>query len=80
MWTPDDLDIRIVRALSSPSSFQWDVRITYARVAAGLGVDEETVRNRLGRMTDVRFLRGWQLILNPSLVGREAAIVELRVG
>jgi DNA-binding Lrp family transcriptional regulator len=49
-------------------------------VAEGLGVDEETVRNRLGRMTEVQFLRGWQLILNPSLVGREAAIVELRVG
>ena len=80
MWTPDELDIRIVRALSSPSSFQWDVRISYARVAAGLGVDEETVRNRLWRMNEVRFLRGWQLILNPSLVGREAAIVELRVG
>jgi DNA-binding Lrp family transcriptional regulator len=80
MWTPDDLDIRIIRALASPHSFQWDVRITYAHVAEGLGVDEETVRSRLRHMNDVRFLRGWQLILNPSLLGREAAIVELRVG
>ena len=80
MWTPDDLDIRIIRALASPSSFQWDVRISYALVAAGLEVDAETVRNRLRHMNDVRFLRGWQLILNPGLLGREAAIVELRVG
>jgi DNA-binding Lrp family transcriptional regulator len=80
MWTPDDLDIRIIRALASPSSFQWDVRVSYARVAAGLGIDEETVRNRLKRMKDVRFLQGWQLVLNPGLLGREAAIVELRVG
>jgi DNA-binding Lrp family transcriptional regulator len=80
MWTPDDLDIRIIRALTSPSSFQWDVRISYGRVAAGLNIDEETVRNRLRQMNDVRFLRGWQLILNPTLLGREAAIVELRVG
>jgi len=80
MWTPDDLDIRIIRALASPHSFQWDVRISYARVAAGLKVDEETVRSRLRRMNDVRFLRGWQLVLNPVLLGREAAIVELRVG
>jgi DNA-binding Lrp family transcriptional regulator len=79
MWTPDDLDIRIIKALASPSSFQWDVRISYAHVAAGLGVDEETIRNRLKHMNDVRFLRGWQLILNPALLGREAAIVELHV-
>src|SRR3972149_2830926 len=80
MWTPDDRDIRIIRALASPHSFQGDVRISYARVAAGLDVDEETVRNRLKRMNDARFLRGWQLVLNPVLLGREAAIVELRVG
>ncbi len=80
MWTPDDLDIRIVRALASPHSFQWDVRISYARVAAGLKVDEETVRNRLQRMNDARFLLGWQLVLNPVLLGREAAIVEMHVG
>src|SRR3972149_5168792 len=80
MWTPDDLDIRIIRALASPHSFQGDVRISYARVAAGLKVDEETIRNRLKHMNNVRFLRGWQLILNPALLGREAAIVELRVG
>jgi len=80
MWTPDDLDIRIIRALASPHSFQWDVRISLARVAEGLHVDEETVRNRLKRMNDAEFLRGWQLVLNPVLLGREAAIVELRVG
>jgi len=79
MWTPDDLDIRIIKALASPSSFQWNVRIPFAQVAAGLGVDEETVRHRLKHMNDVRFLQGWQLVLNPALLGREAAIVELRV-
>ena len=80
MWTPDDLDIRIIRALASPHSFQWDVRVSYANVAASLGVDEETVRSRLRHMNRVRFLRGWQLVLNPGLLGREGAIVELAVG
>lgn len=80
MWTPDDLDIRIIRSLASPHSFQWDVRISFAHVAEGLRVDEETVRNRLNRMHDAKFLRGWQLVLNPALLGREAAIVELKVG
>jgi DNA-binding Lrp family transcriptional regulator len=79
LWTPDDLDIKIIRALASPHSFQWDVRISYARIAEQLKVDEETVRNRLKRMNDAQFLRGWQLILNPVLLGRSAAIVEMKV-
>src|SRR4030067_507164 len=80
MWTPDDLDIRIIKAIASPSAFQWDVRVSSAHGAAGLDVDEETGRSRLRRMNDVRFLRGVQLVPNPVLLGREAAIVELRVG
>ena len=79
MWTPDDLDIRIVKAMASPHSFQWDVRISYARVAEGLAIDEETVRSRLRHMNDVGFIEGWQLILNPVLLGRKAATVELGV-
>jgi len=80
MWSPDDLDIRIIKAMASPHSFQWDVRISYAHVAKGLAIDEETVRNRLRHMNDVGFLQGWQLLLNPILLGWEAAVVELRVG
>src|SRR6185295_644298 len=79
MWTPDDLDIRILRSLASPASFQWDVRIPFSDVAAGLNVDEETVRNRLQFMEETKFLRGWQLVLNPALLGRESAVVELTV-
>jgi DNA-binding Lrp family transcriptional regulator len=79
MWSPDDLDIRIIKALASPSSFQWDPRISFANVANGLAIDEETVRNRLTRMNEVGFLQGWQLVLNPILLGREAAMMELAV-
>lgn len=79
MWTPDDLDVQIIRRLASPKSFQWDVRIPYSDVAKGLDVDEETVRNRLQIMEDTKFLRGWKLVLNPALLGRESAIVELTV-
>ncbi len=77
MWSPDDLDVKIIKAMASPHSFQWDVRITNAHVAKGLSVDEETVRNRLRNMQDVGFLQGWQLTLNPILLGRKAAVVEL---
>ncbi len=79
MRSPDDLDIQIIKAMASPHSFQWDVRISNARVAKGLDVDEETVRNRLRHMKYVGFLQGWQLILNPVLLAGKAAIVELGV-
>jgi DNA-binding Lrp family transcriptional regulator len=79
MWSPDDQDIHIIRALASPHSFQWDVRISFANVAKQLAIDEETVRNRLRRMNEAGFLQGWQLVLNPSMLGREAAMVELGV-
>ena len=49
-------------------------------MAKGLNVDEETVRNRLKRMNEAQFLLGWQLVLNPVLLGREAAIIEMQVG
>ncbi len=68
-----------LRHALAAGGLQWDVRISYAHVAAGLDIDEETVRNRLKRMNEVGFLQGWQLILNPSLLGREAAMVELGV-
>lgn len=73
------MDICIIKALASPSSFQWDPRISFANVANRLAIDEETVRNRLKRMNEVGFLQGWQLVLNPSLLSREAAMVELGV-
>ncbi len=79
MWTPDDIDIHIIKIMSSPHSFQWDVRISLGTVAKGLSMDEETVRKRLHHMNDVGFLQGWQLILNPVLLGRKASIVELCV-
>lgn len=79
MWSPDDLDIQIIKALASPHSFQWDVRISNAHVAKGLDVDEETVRNRLRHMKESGFLQGWELAINPIILDREAAIVELQV-
>jgi DNA-binding Lrp family transcriptional regulator len=77
---PDSLDRRIMRELESPHSFQWNVRESYATIAKKIGVDEETVRNRIARQTRAGLLTGWQLIVNPHLIGRESASVELEVG
>jgi DNA-binding Lrp family transcriptional regulator len=56
---------------------RWNSRRTYADVAAKLGVDEETVRNRLKRLKESGFLVGWRVVPNPSLLGRETAMMFL---
>jgi DNA-binding Lrp family transcriptional regulator len=69
MWSPDDLDIRIIKSMASPHTFQWAVRISNANVAKGLSVNEETVRNRLRRIIEVGFLqqdRPLRSIYNPG--------------
>lgn len=43
----DDLDLRILKEIGSPSSLEWNVRVTYSSVARKVGVDEETVRKSL---------------------------------
>jgi len=76
---PDALDRRIMRELESPGSFQWNIRESYASVAKKVGVDEETVRKRANRMREAGILKGWQLIINPHILGRESASIELEV-
>jgi DNA-binding Lrp family transcriptional regulator len=77
---PDDLDRKIMREMESPESFRWNIRESYASIAKRLGVDEETVRKRVERVRQSGILQGWQLIINPHLIGRESASIELEVG
>ena len=65
--------------LTSPGSFRWDIRESYASIAAKIGVDEETVRRRVNRARQSGFLKGWQLLLNPHLIGLESAGAQLEV-
>ncbi len=75
----DDLDVKIIRELGSPSSPQWNVRESYANISRKLGVDEDTVRTRVKRATERGFLPPWRLAVNPRLLGCEAASLELEV-
>jgi len=77
MHRPDDLDSRIIRELVSTASPQWDVRVSYARIARKLGVDEETVRRRLKKAKEKGALPGWKLLVNPCLLGCAAAVIRL---
>jgi DNA-binding Lrp family transcriptional regulator len=75
----DDLDVRIMKELGSPNSFQWNVRETYSNIAKRIGVDEETVRRRLKRAEESGSLPGWRVMANPHLLGCEAASLDLEV-
>lgn len=59
---------------------RWNVRKTYADVASKLGVDEETVRNRLRRLRESGFLLGWRAIPNQTLFNREPVFLYLELG
>ncbi|MGA2665344.1 MAG: AsnC family transcriptional regulator [Nitrososphaerales archaeon] len=51
---------------------RWNARKSYADVARKLGIDEQTVRNRLRRMRESGHLLGWCVFPNPTLLGRTA--------
>ena len=75
----DDLDVRIIKELGNPTSPQWNVRETYSSIAKRIGVDEETVRRRLKRAEELGSLPGWRMMVNPRLIGCEAASIDLEV-
>src|SRR5712664_3579578 len=72
MWRSIDLTSKIMREISSSPS-QWNARRSYTDVARKLGVDEETVRNRLKMMREMGLLVGWRLIVNARLLGMESS-------
>jgi DNA-binding Lrp family transcriptional regulator len=55
----------------------WNTRKSYTEIAAKLGVDEETVRNRVKHLRDVGFLLGYRLVPNPTLLGRVFASLRI---
>lgn len=71
MGTMDTLDVAIFREAIHPrGNFQWNVRESYRQLADALGVDEETARLRVKRLQEQGILRGWEIVLNPTVLGR----------
>ena len=68
-----------MKELTSPRSFRWDIRESYASIAEKIGVDEETVRRRVKRARASGFLKGWKLVLNPHLIGLESMGMHLEI-
>jgi len=55
----------------------WNVKKSYVDIAAKIGVDEETVRNRVKHLRDTGFLLGYRLVPNPVLLGRTFANISI---
>ncbi len=55
----------------------WNTKKSYIEIAAKLGVDEETVRNRVKHLRDVGFLLGYRVVPNPTLLGRVFASLRI---
>ncbi len=72
-----DLDIRILKELTSPGSFQWNFRESYSVMARRIGADEETVRTTLKRSIDLGLVLSWRLIINPEILGCKLAGMQL---
>lgn len=74
---PDKIDTAILRELMSPHSLQWDVRKSLAEIAERVPVDEDTVRRRLQKFYDTGFVKRWELVVNPSLLGFRGSVAEI---
>jgi DNA-binding Lrp family transcriptional regulator len=55
----------------------WNTKKSYVEIAAKLGIDEETVRNRVKHLRDIGFLLGYRLVPNPVLFGLAFASVRI---
>lgn len=55
----------------------WNTKKSYVKIAERLGVDEETVRNRIKHLRDSGFLLGYRLLPNPALLERRLASVRI---
>jgi DNA-binding Lrp family transcriptional regulator len=76
MFKGIDLTVSIMREMATSPS-HWNANRSYVDVARKLGVDEDTVRNRLKMMREMGLLRGWRLVPNARLLGMSSSNVVL---
>jgi DNA-binding Lrp family transcriptional regulator len=67
----DTVDVRILRALlhgNTVAPVTTQFRKSYESIAKQLGVDEETVRNRVRGYHRSGFIKDWRTVVNPTLI------------
>ena len=77
----DTLDTRIFRALvQDRTAFSSsEAKPSFKSIAGRLGVDEDTVRNRIRKMQESGFLQHFSIMMNPTVVGLNATQVLVEV-
>lgn len=78
----DDIDIKLLGEFyQSTSSFgvPRGLKGSLKPISKKLGLDEDTVRNRIRKMENVGVLKGWQLIYGPGIVGSVRSMMMLDV-
>lgn len=77
----EDIHVRVLKELTSPTptTFQWDIRESYAHIAKSLQVDEETIRIAIKDIQKSGLVQKWGLLLNPHLIGQKLAAIQLEV-
>lgn len=72
----DSLDVSIIKGMlesRATSPFDFSLKKSLTSLAKQLNVDENTVKNRIAKLYESRFLRGWWVAVNPNLVGQQMA-------
>lgn len=72
----DSLDVRIIRDMlesRATSPFDFSAKKSLALLAKHLKVDENTVKNRIEKLYESNFLKGWWVAINPNLVNQRMA-------
>lgn len=76
MWAADKSYSDLMKELWGTPGL-WSQKKTYTEIARKLGVDEETVRNRVKVLKESGFLLGWKLLPNLALFGLTSYFVFL---
>ncbi len=78
----DNLDVRIIRGMlesRATSPLDFSLKKSVSSLARKIKVDENTVKNRISKLYESKFLRGWWVAVNPRLVGQQMAQIWIDV-
>jgi DNA-binding Lrp family transcriptional regulator len=78
----DSLDVRIYREFFHSKTgppLESDIHRSYRSMAKKIGIDEVTIRNRIKKLYRSGFLKGWHLVVNPTLLNMKWAQIWLNV-
>ncbi len=67
----DTTDAALVRFFASGEAWNWDIRASMAAAARHTGLSRDAARQRMQRLQDRGIILGWDVAVNPGLLGTE---------